>query len=62
MLILRTVLAGVTVILGLIILARMFVSLPGAGFTIVPGLVLGAAMIALGLHRLSLIARVRRAR
>ena len=29
----------------------------GAGFAILPGVVLGAAMIALGVHRLSLILR-----
>jgi hypothetical protein len=44
--------------LGLVILARMLV-VASAGIAIVPGLVLGAAMIALGVHRLSMILRIR---
>ncbi len=44
---------------GLVILVRMALALPAGGFAILPGVVLGAAMIALGIHRLSLIARVR---
>jgi hypothetical protein len=58
-LLLRTALAVLTLLLGLVVIVRMLVLLPGAGLTIVPGIVLGAAMIALGVHRLSLIARVR---
>ncbi|HET6274356.1 MAG TPA: hypothetical protein VFE16_00290 [Candidatus Cybelea sp.] len=59
MLYVRGVLAVVMIALGLVILARMLV-VASAGFAIVPGLVLGAAMIALGFHRLSLILRNRR--
>jgi hypothetical protein len=47
------------VLCGLVILVRMALVLPAGGFAILPGVVLGAAMIALGVHRLSLIARVR---
>lgn len=46
------------IVLGIVILARML-TLAGAGFAIVPGLVLAAAMIALGVHRISLIFRSR---
>jgi hypothetical protein len=44
---------------GAVILARMLGSLREGGFAILPGVVLGAAMIALGAHRLSLILRAR---
>ena len=44
---------------GLVILVRMAEALPEGRFAVLPGIVLGAAMIALGAHRLSLIARVR---
>lgn len=59
MLYVRGVLAVVTVALGLVILVRMLL-VASAGFAIVPGVVLGAAMVALGIHRLSLIVRIRR--
>lgn len=59
MLYVRGLLALVMIGLGLVILARMLV-VASAGFAIVPGLILGAAMIALGIHRLSLILRIRR--
>jgi hypothetical protein len=42
-----------------VILVRMAAALPEGRFAVLPGSVLGAAMIALGVHRLSLIARVR---
>jgi hypothetical protein len=58
-LLLRTVLAIAMILLGIIIAGRMLL-LWRAGFTILPGLVLGAAMIALGVHRISLILRLRR--
>ncbi|HEY6449334.1 MAG TPA: hypothetical protein VIX60_01480 [Candidatus Cybelea sp.] len=58
MLLVRGVLAVATIFCGVFILARMLESLR-AGFAIIPGLVLGAAMIALGAHRLSLIFRAR---
>ena len=58
MLYVRALLALAMIGLGLVILARMLV-IASAGIAIVPGLVLGAAMIALGVHRLSLILRMR---
>ncbi|MGA8576120.1 MAG: hypothetical protein WB609_10650 [Candidatus Cybelea sp.] len=59
MLYVRGLLALAMIGLGLTILARMLM-VASAGIAIVPGLVLGAAMIALGVHRLSLILRIRR--
>ena len=58
MLVVRAVLAAGLVVVG----ATLIVRVAGAGLRIeiVPGLVLGAAMIALGLHRLGLIRKVRR--
>jgi hypothetical protein len=58
MLIVRGLLAVAMIVCGIVILARMLESLR-AGFAILPGVVLAAAMIALGAHRLSLILRVR---
>lgn len=58
MLLARGVLAVAMILLGLVILVRMLESL-GAGLAILPGVVLGAAMIALGSHRISLILRSR---
>lgn len=54
----RGVLAAAMTIVGAIVVVR----LAGLGFHAesVPGFVLGVAMIALGVHRLSLIARMRR--
>ncbi len=59
MLAVRAVLAGAMILCGILILARMLASL-SAGFAVLSGVVLGAALIALGVHRLSLIARARR--
>lgn len=59
MLIVRGLLAVAMIVCGLVILARMLESL-GAGFAILPGVVLAVAMIALGVHRIALILRVRR--
>jgi hypothetical protein len=59
MLLARGILSVVMILLGIVILVRMVESLR-AGFAIVPGVVLAFAMMALGFHRLSLIARVRR--
>jgi hypothetical protein len=59
MLLVRGALALAMIVCGVVILARMLESL-GAGFAILPGVVLGVAMIALGAHRLALILRVRR--
>ncbi|MBV8529759.1 MAG: hypothetical protein JO104_00455 [Candidatus Eremiobacteraeota bacterium] len=59
MLLLRAVLAVAMVLCGIVILARMLQAL-SAGFAILPGVVLAAAMIALGAHRIALILRARR--
>lgn len=58
MLLLRAVLAVAMILLGIFILVRMLGALPAGGFAILPGVILGGAMIALGIHRLKLIARV----
>jgi hypothetical protein len=55
---LRAVLAAALIVCGAVVLVR--VAQLGLRMESLPGLVLGAAMIALGVHRLSLIARVRR--
>lgn len=59
MLLLRGILSLAIVVCGLVILARMFAAAREGGFAILPGVVLGAAMIALGMHRLALIMRAR---
>lgn len=59
MLFVRGVLAGAMILLGIVILVRMLAVVPAGGFAVVPGVVLGVAMVALGVHRLKLIARVR---
>jgi hypothetical protein len=59
MLLARGLLAVAIMSCGAVILARMLGSLREGGFAILPGVVLGAAMIALGAHRLSLILRAR---
>ena len=59
MLAFRAVLAVVTIVLGAVILVRMLGSF-SSGFEIMPGVVLGVAMIALGAHRISLVLRARR--
>jgi hypothetical protein len=58
-LIARGLLAVVLILLGAVILARMLQA-ASSGLAILPGVVLGGAMIALGLHRIWLIARARR--
>lgn len=57
MLVLRAVLSAGLVLIGALVVVRML----GMGLhrEIVPGVVLGAAMIGLGAHRLSLIVRMR---
>jgi len=60
MLVLRAVLAVAMILCGLVILARMLLTL-AAGFAVLPGIVLAGAMIALGAHRISLILRARKA-
>lgn len=59
MLLVRGAIAAALIVCGLVILVRMLEAFR-AGFAILPGIVLAAAMIALGAHRLALIARVRR--
>jgi len=44
---------------GLVVVARMLAFARAGGFAILPGIVLGAAMVALGMHRLALILRAR---
>jgi hypothetical protein len=61
MLVFRGILAVVMILLGVAILARMLASV-SAGFAILPGVVLAAAMIALGAYRISLILRILRSR
>lgn len=58
MLVFRTVLAAAMVLLGAYILAEMLSAAHTGGFAILPGAVLGVAMLLLGAHRLRLIARV----
>ncbi|MBV8149524.1 MAG: hypothetical protein JO092_10565 [Candidatus Eremiobacteraeota bacterium] len=54
----RAALAVGTIACGIVVLVRVL----GYGLRIetLPGIVLGAALVALGVHRLSLIARLRR--
>ncbi|HZY96094.1 MAG TPA: hypothetical protein VFE35_03235 [Candidatus Cybelea sp.] len=59
MMLVRALLSVAIILCGVVILARMLQALPAGGFAILPGVVLGAAMIALGAHRLSLILRAR---
>ncbi|HTX60618.1 MAG TPA: hypothetical protein VMH02_13190 [Verrucomicrobiae bacterium] len=59
MLILRGALAVLMVAVGSIVAVRTAELAPSGGLAIVPGLVLGAAMIALGVHRIALIVRMR---
>jgi hypothetical protein len=59
MLIVRTVLSVALMLCGAVIVVRMLEWLRPAGWEILPGVFLGAAMIALGAHRLSLILRAR---
>ncbi len=58
MLVVRTILAVAMTVCGGVILVR--VAALGLHIESAPGLILGIAMIALGVHRLSLIAGVRR--
>lgn len=58
MIALRTILSFAMVLAGATVVVR--VAALGLHAQSLPGLVLGAAMIALGAHRLSLIARARR--
>jgi hypothetical protein len=57
----RGLLSALTIVLGIVILARVFPLARSGGFAILPGVVLGLAMIAYGVHKISLIVRLRRA-
>jgi hypothetical protein len=57
----RGLLSALTIVLGVVILARVIPLAREGGFAILPGVVLGLAMIAYGVHKISLIVRVRRA-
>jgi hypothetical protein len=59
MLAIRAMLSLAILFCGLVIVARMLAAAREGGFAILPGVVLGAAMIALGFHRLALIVRAR---
>ncbi|HVA28529.1 MAG TPA: hypothetical protein VNF68_10135 [Candidatus Baltobacteraceae bacterium] len=59
MLYVRMLLSIAIAVVGAILIVRMFGQ--GLRFEILPGLVLGLAMVALGAHRLSLILRARNA-
>ena len=59
MLYVRMLLSIAIAVVGAILIVRMFSQ--GLRFEILPGLVLGLAMLALGAHRLSLILRARNA-
>jgi uncharacterized membrane protein HdeD (DUF308 family) len=56
----RGALSAIMVVLGIIILVRMLPLVSTGGFATVPGLILGVALIALGVHKISLIIRIRR--
>ena len=58
----RGALSAIMIVLGIIILIRMLPLVSTGGFATVPGLILGAALIALGVHKISLILRVGRTR
>ena len=55
----RGALAVALMLCGGAIVVRMLEWIRPAGFNILPGILLGAAMIALGAHRLTLILRAR---
>jgi hypothetical protein len=62
MLFIRTVFSIAFIVLGALVIARIVSFFPQAGFRIVPGLVLGLAMIALGGYRIAQVARTRNMR
>ena len=53
----RGLLSALTIVLGIVILYVWF-RYNGGGFTILPGVVLGLAMIAYGVRKISLIVRL----
>ncbi|HTA40482.1 MAG TPA: hypothetical protein VK760_15460 [Candidatus Acidoferrales bacterium] len=56
----RGLLSTLIVALGVVILVRMIPLAHSGGFAILPGVVLGLALIAYGVHKISLIVRIRR--
>lgn len=54
----RAFLAGATTLAGVVVTVRTLAF--GVRIETLPGIVLGAAMVALGVHRLSLIVRARK--
>lgn len=58
MLAIRMILSVAIAVVGAVLLVRMLSQ--GLRFEILPGVVLGLAMLALGVHRLSLILRTRK--
>jgi hypothetical protein len=62
MLYVRGFIAVVMIALGIVLTVRMLGLAATGGFATLPGLVLGGALVALGVHRGSLILRVMRAR
>jgi hypothetical protein len=59
LLIVRTLFAVGFIVFGVIVFFRLVVFAPQAGFRIVPGVVLALAMVALGVHRIVLVLRLR---
>lgn len=59
LIVLRAIFSALYIGAGAVILAEMLLLAPHAGTKIVVGVVLGVAMIALGVHRLVLIRRMR---
>ena len=57
----RGLLSSLIVVLGIVVLVRMIPLARDGGFAILPGAVLGLAMIAYGVHKILLIVRLRRA-
>jgi hypothetical protein len=62
MLLFRGIMGAAYILFGAVVVARISALAPQAGLRIVPGIVLGMAMIALGAHRLWLIKRTRETR
>lgn len=56
---LRGFLAGALAILGVVLIVRVAMAAHGAWFDAIPGFVLGAALIALGVYRLAQLSHLR---
>jgi hypothetical protein len=55
----RSLFSVAFIVLGALVIARVIPLFPEAGFRIVPGLVLGLAMMALGAYRIVQVRRMR---